>query len=66
MREALEVNREEMISLHSLFGLDFMFYLGFFVRVMAYVLLYSLIPYHLLLSLWFSFILDIMVCLGLS
>ena len=29
MREVLEVNREEMIPLHSLPGLDFMFYLGF-------------------------------------
>jgi len=29
MREVVKVNREEMILLHSLPGLDFMFYLGF-------------------------------------
>jgi len=29
MQEVLEVNREEMIPLHSLPGLDFMFYLSF-------------------------------------
>jgi len=29
MREVLEVNKEGMILLHSLPGLDFMFYLGF-------------------------------------
>jgi len=29
MREVLEINKEEMIPLHSLLGLDFMFYLDF-------------------------------------
>jgi len=31
MREVLEVNKEGMIPLHSLLGLDFIFYLGFYL-----------------------------------
>jgi len=37
MREVLVVNKEEMIPLHSLPGLDFMF-MGLFFRATAHVL----------------------------
>jgi len=50
MREALKVNRKEMILLHSPFGFDIVFCLGFFAKAMAHVLLYSLVLYLLLLD----------------
>jgi len=39
-----------MILLHSPFGFDIVFCLGFFAKAMAHVLLYSLVLYLLLLD----------------
>ena len=60
MREVLVVNIE-MIPLHSLLGLDFMFLLSFFFRVMAHVLGCLLDFYIILLN----FITCFFVCIGL-
>jgi len=62
MREVLEVNREGMIPLHSLPGLDFLLF-GLFPRAMAHVLFWPLVYYQLLLNPCTYFYIGILVCL---
>ena len=64
MREALKVNREETISLHSLFGLDIAFCLGFCWGYGSCIaLLFNTISSPVRLFDWFT--VGIVVCLGL-
>jgi len=64
MRGTPAGNREVMVLLHSPRGLDFNFLGVFFFRAMAHVLVRPWI-YILLLNFLFSFLLGIVVCLGL-
>jgi len=61
MREVLEVNREGMIPLHSLFGLDFCLF-GLSSRAMSHVACYFWVIFWITIDSFRYLSIDIVVC----